>query len=409
VIIVYDYSGKIRQMSINDLTCEELPMDRRLRRLTAIAFAGALATTLAIPSNAAAETGPALSDVATAEMLMAVERDLGLTRAEAIDLLVRDYEAIQLTEQLTGTLGDAYAGSWINDDGRLVVAVSEASGVATVQRAGGLAQLVTRSGGELDAAVSALDNAPAPAASDVYSWYVDVVANEVVVEANARTSRGTLQRWLAQSGVDMTMVRVAYITDDAPQTYFDIVGGWPYFIGGSRCSVGFAVQPRGFVTAGHCGNVGQSTTGHNGAAQGQFVHSVFPGADAAYVAVNSNWRLHALVSRYDGTFAPVNGSAVAPVNALVCRSGSTSGYRCGNILAFNQTVNYPQGQVNGLTLTSACAAPGDSGGSFIAAGINAQGVTSGGSGFCGSGGTPRTFFQPVNPMLNSWGLTLVTQ
>jgi streptogrisin C len=384
-------------------------VDRRLKRLTAIAFAGAMAAVLAIPSSAAAEPGPALSDLATSEMITAMERDLGLNTAEAIDRLVSDYQAIQVSEQLNETLGDAYAGSWINDDGRLVVAVADASEVAAVRSAGALARLVTHSGGELNAAISALDNAPTPAASDVYGWYVDVVANEVVVEANANTSRGTVTQWLARSGVDTTLVRVEYTTDDAPQTYFDIVGGWPYYIGNSRCSVGFSVLPRGFVTAGHCGSVGQTTTGHNGAAQGQFVRSVFPGADAAYVAVNSNWRLHALVARYDGTYAPVNGSSVAPIGATVCRSGSTSGYRCGTILAFNQTVNYPQGQVHGLTLTSACANPGDSGGSFIAAGINAQGVTSGGSGFCGSGGTPRTYFQPVNPMLNSWGLTLVTR
>jgi hypothetical protein len=49
--------------------------------------------------------------------------------------------------------------------------------------------------------------------------------------------------------------------------------------------------------------------------------------------------------------------------------------------------------------------PGDSGGSFIS-GDQAQGVTSGGSGDCSSGGT--TFFQPVNEILSTFGLTLVT-
>ena len=67
-------------------------------------------------------------------------------------------------------------------------------------------------------------------------------------------------------------------------------------------------------------------------------------------------------------------------------------------------MTYPQGTVTGLTRTNVCAEPGDSGGSFIS-GSQAQGVTSGGSGNCTSGGT--TYFQPVNEILSAYGLTLV--
>jgi streptogrisin C len=89
----------------------------------------------------------------------------------------------------------------------------------------------------------------------------------------------------------------------------------------------------------------------------------------------------------------------------VCRSGRTTGWRCGTILGRNETVNYPQGAVSGLTRSNACAEGGDSGGSWIS-GNQAQGVTSGGSGNCSSGGT--TWFQPVNEILGVYGLTLVT-
>ncbi len=61
--------------------------------------------------------------------------------------------------------------------------------------------------------------------------------------------------------------------------------------------------------------------------------------------------------------------------------------------------------MSGLIRTNVCAEPGDSGGSLIA-GSQAQGVTSGGSGNCSSGGT--TYFQPVNEILGAYGLTLVT-
>jgi streptogrisin C len=160
----------------------------------------------------------------------------------------------------------------------------------------------------------------------------------------------------------------------------------------------------GFVTAGHCGQAGSSTTGSN-AAQGTFQAATFPGRDYAWVRVNGNWAPRGVVNDYRGGTVAVAGSQEAPVGASVCRSGSTTGWRCGTIQAKNVTVNYPQGAVNGLTQTNACAEGGDSGGSWLS-GNQAQGVTSGGSGNCTSGGT--TFFQPVNPILSTYGLTLVT-
>ena len=60
---------------------------------------------------------------------------------------------------------------------------------------------------------------------------------------------------------------------------------------------------------------------------------------------------------------------------------------------------------SGLSRSNACAEPGDSGGSWIS-GNQAQGVTSGGTGNCTSGGT--MWFQPVNPILQRYGLSLTT-
>ncbi|HEX2773599.1 MAG TPA: S1 family peptidase, partial [Micromonosporaceae bacterium] len=108
---------------------------------------------------------------------------------------------------------------------------------------------------------------------------------------------------------------------------------------------------------------------------------------------------------YSGGNVTVAGSSEAAVGASVCRSGSTTGWRCGTIQSKNATVNYAQGSVSGLTRTNACAEPGDSGGSWLS-GQQAQGVTSGGSGNCTSGGT--TYFQPVNEILSAYGLTLRT-
>ncbi|WP_338022671.1 S1 family peptidase [Allosalinactinospora lopnorensis] len=122
----------------------------------------------------------------------------------------------------------------------------------------------------------------------------------------------------------------------------------------------------------------------------------------AYVGNTSNWTPTPYVR---GSSQAVAGSNEASIGSSVCRSGSTTGWHCGTIEAKNQSVTYPQGTVHGMTRTTVCAEPGDSGGSYIT-GNQAQGVTSGGSGNCFFGGT--TFYQPVNPILDQWNLTLLT-
>ncbi len=128
----------------------------------------------------------------------------------------------------------------------------------------------------------------------------------------------------------------------------------------------------------------------------------FPGNDYAWVRVAAGNTPRALVNRYPGT-VPVAGSTEAAVGSSVCRSGSTTGWRCGTIQQKNASVTYPEGTITGLTRTNACAEPGDSGGSWLT-GDQAQGVTSGGSGNCTSGGV--IYFQPVNEILSAYNLTL---
>jgi hypothetical protein len=162
----------------------------------------------------------------------------------------------------------------------------------------------------------------------------------------------------------------------------------------------------GFVTAGHCGAAGQSVRGWDGSHIGYIQGSSFPGDDLAWVSVGSGWWTVPVVLGW-GTVPDqlVRGSAEAPIGSSVCRSGSTTGWHCGVIQSKNDTVNYAQGAVHGMTGTSVCAQPGDSGGSYLT-GDQAQGVTSGGWGDCASGG--RTWFQPVNEILWRYGLTLHT-
>lgn len=336
------------------------------------------------------------------EMLAAMQRDLGLNEEQAKRRVAYEEAAMSIQKTLKAELSDRFGGAWMNKDGtQLIVGVTNEADAAIVRSAGAEPKMVGRSMAQLESIKAALDGRGAEAGPDIFAWYVDVTTNSVVVEAsNAPAAKASVARFVGFAGQDAGAVRVVPSTE-RPRPLYELVGGNAYYINGtSRCSVGFSVTVGGFVTAGHCGRAGNTTTGYNGVSQGSFQGSSFPGNDYAWVRTNTSWTP---TSKVAGSSYRVSGSSVASVGSSVCRSGSTTGWRCGSIQALNATVNYSQGSVYGLTKTSACAEGGDSGGSFIT-GSQAQGVTSGGSGNCSTGGT--TYFQPVNEILSVYGLTL---
>jgi streptogrisin C len=368
-----------------------------------VAVCATLIGAAALAAPAAAEPPPApAAEVASPEMMTALQRDLGLTADEALARLAKEDAAARTEQKLRADLGAHFGGAWLTaDDQQLVIAITDAGEAPQVRAAGATPRLVAHSERQLTSAKDTLDRATAPAG--VPGWYVDVTTSRVVVLAQPSAVDAAAD-FVAASGADTDAVRVE-ATSERPQPLYDVRGGDAYFPGANRCSVGFSVNG-GFVTAGHCGVPGTTTSGYNQVAQGTVAGSTFPGRDYAWVAVNSNWTPTPRVNRYSGNLTvTVAGSQEAPVGASVCRSGSTTGWHCGSIEAKNATVNYPQGSVQGLTRTNACAEPGDSGGSWLT-GEQAQGVTSGGSGNCTIGGI--VYFQPLLPILAAYGLTLVT-
>ncbi|WP_325049753.1 MULTISPECIES: S1 family peptidase [Lentzea] len=328
-----------------------------------------------------------------------MERDLGLNADQARVRLATDQKSSEIVEQAKASLGDAFGGAWIDQaSGKLTVAVTK-SGLSV---SGADVKVVKNSLTQLNGTKSVLDLMSAP--QSVTSWRVDEKSNAVVIEVNRNTRDAAAEQFIATAKSINSAVTVEEVTEN-PTPLYDLRGGDAIYMGGGRCSLGFSVSG-GYVTAGHCGRAGTAVSGYNRVAQGTFAGSVFPGSDMAHVRTNANWTPRPWVNRYGGANIIVRGSTEAAVGAQICRSGSTTGWRCGTVQAKNQTVNYPQGTVRGLTRTNACAEPGDSGGSWVAgSGFGqAQGVTSGGSGNCSSGGT--TFFQPVNPILSRYGLTL---
>ncbi|MFJ2266816.1 alpha-lytic protease prodomain-containing protein [Streptomyces sp. NPDC087849] len=387
---------------------------RALAACTATVAVGVLALA-GLTGSASADPAPRLATPTTAGtdqlspgLLAAMRRDLGLTAAEARKRIGRESRAAAVVAGLKRSLGADFAGARLSgDDATLTVATTDAADAARIGRAGARAVVAAHSLAELDAAKAALDRvALRKAPKGIPVWYVDVATNRVVVQA-ARAS--TADAFLAAAAVPSEMVTVRQSSEE-PRTFTDLRGGDAYYMNGSgRCSIGFPVtrgsSQSGFVSAGHCGTPGVSTSGYNQQAQGSFQGSTFPGRDYSWVATNANWTPRALVNGYGNGDVTVTGSTEALEGASVCRSGSTTGWHCGTVQQRNTSVTYQEGTVSGVTRTNVCAEPGDSGGSFIS-GSQAQGVTSGGSGNCSQGGT--TYFQPVNPALQAYGLTLVT-
>nr|WP_042180811.1 S1 family peptidase [Kibdelosporangium sp. MJ126-NF4]CEL14605.1 serine protease precursor [Kibdelosporangium sp. MJ126-NF4]CTQ96766.1 serine protease precursor [Kibdelosporangium sp. MJ126-NF4] len=366
----------------------------RASRTTVAAVALLAIATLSGTADAAPAPAPELSQ----EMLTAMQRDIGLSPGAAVARLAADRQASDTGNALRKRMRSTFGGAWINE-GTLVVGVTDSKSADAVRAAGGQARLVGRTEEHLDAVKATLDANSAAAPGTVPGWFVDPASNSVVVKSRPSGFRAAY-RFAASSGADMTAVRVE-ASDESPRPLIDVIGGNAYYIGsGTRCSVGFSVNG-GFVTAGHCGTNGATTTQPSGTFRG----SSFPGNDYAWVQVAAGNTPRGLVNNYSSGTVSVAGSQDAAVGASVCRSGSTTGWHCGTIRARNSSVTYPQGTVSGLIQTNVCAEPGDSGGSLLA-GSQAQGVTSGGSGNCSSGGT--TYFQPVNEILQTYGLTLVT-
>jgi streptogrisin C len=352
------------------------------------------------PTTAADSLHPAI--------LAAMKRDLGLDAEQAHVRVARELKATEVIEQVRTLAGNSFGGAWLVD-GELNVAVTDEALTSELAAAGATPLIVSTPLSKLEEAQKALDKIDIEQAlgkrsgeNGIAAYYVDVAANKLILEALSG-SVAQAEELAKQVGLVESEFEVRTVSG-LPTTFATVRGGDAYLINrSSRCSVGFSVTT-GFVSAGHCGTAGTTVTTSGGATLGSFSGSVFPGnGDYSYVRGSSGNTFSGTINNYSGGTIPVSGSTASAVGASICRSGSTTGVHCGAVRALGATVSYSQGRVTGLTQTSVCAEPGDSGGSFYS-GAQAQGVTSGGSGDCTSGGT--TYFQPVNEILSAYGLTL---
>jgi hypothetical protein len=298
-----------------------------------------------------------------------MKRDLGLDAEQAHVRVARELKATEVIEQLRTKAGSSFGGAWLVD-GELKVAVTDEALTSDVADAGATALVVSTPLSKLQEAQKALDNLDiesalgkrSEAANGIAAYYVDIAANKLVLEALADS---TAQAEELAKQVGLTEAEFEVKTVQAlPTTFATIRGGDAYLINrAGRCSVGFSVTG-GFVSAGHCGTTGNTASTTAGATIGTFAGSVFPGnGDYAYIRGTTGNTYTGRINNYNGGTLPVSGSTAAATGASICRSGSTTGVFCGTVRSLGATVSYAEGRVTGLTQTSVCAEPGDSGGS----------------------------------------------
>ncbi|TCC31545.1 S1 family peptidase [Kribbella sindirgiensis] len=361
------------------------------------------AAVLTVPAQALAAPDP----LAVPGQSAAMQRDFGLTEQQMQLRLAAETSAAKLLPAAQKAAGAAFGGAWYDAaTQKLVVGVVGSARAAAVRATGARVAAVPVAAATLDKQKSAVDKLAGKAVpAAVSGWSTDAKSGSVVINVQAGKRSQAVDAFVAKVAKAGT-VTVKEVAAQAPRTFAaGTVGGDPYYVSNIRCSIGFSVYG-GYVTAGHCGRSG-IVRGWDGSDQGSFRGWSFPGNDYAWVGTGYGWWTVPVVLGWGQVSDQlVRGSWEAPIGSSVCRSGSTTHWHCGSILAKNETVNYGNGQLfYGATKTSVCAEGGDSGGSFIT-GDQAQGVTSGGWGNCSSGG--ETWFQPVNEILQAYGLTLHT-
>ena len=350
-------------------------------KVSALGVAAALAVTLApsaqarmtdkpsAPPSSSHERGPAAADESRQAASLKTEK-------------VLRKQAGELAEKV----GAANGGSYLTEDGRLVVTVTTKKAAQVVNASGhAKAKLVDDTAADLDRLMDKLNahQARTGAGGSVHGWRVDTVSNAVVVTVSKGAQDAKAQRFV---GWAKSLKGVADLVVEespaalAPGATVNFHGGLGYEPG---CSVGFnaldASNRNVFVTAGHCVR-SYPTVSRNGYVVGSTRSVNYPTDDFAVInnSYPGYWVPRPWVDQYNGYAMIVKGSwGNPPVGATVCKSGRTTGWSCGVIRSLNQTVNYGHGALYQMVRHNACQEPGDSGGSSISSGGFALGINSG--------------------------------
>ncbi|WP_346834036.1 S1 family peptidase [Saccharothrix sp. CCNWLY140-2] len=358
--------------------------------------------------TAVVATGLALTSLLTAPAAQA--EPLGdPDRAAA---LAADAAADRATE-VAAELGDTRtAGVYHDDDGRLVVGVTDEAAAQTVRDAGGTPQLVANSTAALTAIHAEFDQLAGIANT---SWGVDASTNRVAVEIHEGVSPADQARLATLAARHAGAVSVEHLPGKIESTAYDMRGGVGIVSGQRLCSAGFNVAnssgKKFMITAGHCMIGGhydwdRYSGGHFLGRMTSFQYE--PGDWAVVEYRASNISPLGMVQYRDGSAHQITGSRWVRDGESVKRTGTISQDFVGKVLDPSVTVNYDGGvTLRKMIKTSLCSRKGDSGGPLFS-GETALGISSGGNDVlspCSDGvSNRRSYYQPLQAVLIDKGL-----
>ncbi|MEV5575083.1 S1 family peptidase [Spirillospora sp. NPDC052269] len=402
-----------------------------MRRLTAALAAGAALVAMAATPGQAMATSPGRAAPAPPSgqgeasrqkaVIASLQRDLHLSDAQARDRYRVEAESGRTFVRAVRA-GLPRESMWIDrTTGRLRANAVSAAESDRFRRAGVLPRTARHSTADLAATKRKLDRfvqGGGKAAGAGGSWHADAATDSVELRVpDDRTARALLDgaRLTASDRARIRIVR----SPGTPRTHGIISGDDMGPRDRSVCSVGFIARDRQgnnrVLTAGHCTGA-YNDWYRDGERIGAQVLADFPGRDFGLVNIAdpSLWTPLGGYIKTGGAWLNLFGSWEAPNGATICKYGMTTSWTCGaQVAGQGVTVDYPgQGVVRDLGQADLCSSGGDSGGPLVwdntyfpdSGHMEAQGVLSGGY----DCSRRITYFQPVNPMLQTYGLSLYT-
>ncbi|MEV0028763.1 S1 family peptidase [Nocardia sp. NPDC050793] len=377
----------------------------------------AAATVLLAPLSGTATAEPAppqlAADTLPAELVQAIARDLKMTPTEYLDRAARAQQLRDYARDFRSERPDSYAGAWIAADGKAVVAVTSPDAARIAAADGYQTSIAPVSADSLESSLMQLNQwitaLPRELSEAINSVAVDFLNSQLVLSV-ANTPAGhvlNLPTLIAN-------VKVILSPGGGGPVERRPLGGDTYISApGSLhdsslrnvdvCSFGFnSVDSAGNalnISAGHCDpNLGKANQQAgvylpnlkdlpNSPELGTFVQATLGGPNALdYSVIKLNDRAvragmdQPSVRGANGTTLSITGTADPITGAPVCKSGQSSTFTCGFVVADRVETQLYTAEGESKTIrgfaSSACTLGGDSGGAIVS-GTLALGITSG--------------------------------
>ncbi|WP_054815515.1 S1 family peptidase [Nocardia arizonensis] len=384
-------------------------------KAASIGFAATVLLAPLLGSGAASAQTPEqlAADALPAELVQAISRDLKMTPAEYLDRAARAQQLGEYAREFRSQRPDSFAGAWIAADGKPTVAVTSADAARIAGADGYQTHIAPVSADSLEHSLTQVNQwiatLPRDLSEAINSVAIDMLNSQLVLSI-ANTPAGhvlNLPTLIANVKVVLSpgnggpierrpMGGDTYIS--APVSLHDTS-----LRGVDVCSFGFnSVDANGNalnISAGHCDpNVAKSDQAAsvylpnvrdivNSPELGTFVTAQIggrSGLDYSVIALNDRAVRAGMdqpsVRGANGTTLTITGIADPVTGAPVCKSGQSSTFTCGFVVADRvetqlYTADGESKTVRGFA-SSACTLGGDSGGAIVS-GTLALGITSG--------------------------------